>query len=105
MRRPALVPLALCALLLGGCTYYRIREPSGGPDYYTNNWAIQNGWNGAVRFRDYRSGDVVVLQQHQSREITKEEFNEAISAPATPQATKYDYGTVGIHPPARGQQN
>jgi hypothetical protein len=79
-------------LLIGGCTYYRIREPAGKQDYYTDNWSLANGWNGAIGFTDYKSGDHVVLQQHQSKIITKAEFDAAVaagkpSASPTPGAT------------------
>jgi hypothetical protein len=85
--RGSVLGLIVCLMLGGGCGYYRIQEPSGGPEYYTKEMSVRQGWNGAIGFRDYRTGDHVVLQQHQSRKITKEEFEEAVSSPAPPTAS------------------
>jgi hypothetical protein len=65
----------LVTVALSGCTYYRITDPHTGKQYYTNNWDQDRySANGAVQFKDARTGSVVTLQTSEVEVISEEEF-------------------------------
>lgn len=73
--------IAGAALAMVGCTtYYQVREPSGGETYYTTG--IDQIREGAVRFKDDKSGSNVTLQNSEVHEIPQEEYEKGITPPA-----------------------
>jgi hypothetical protein len=74
----------LCGMagLLGGCgsDYYRVNHPTTDKVYYTKE--IDRAKAGAVTFKDERSGNTVSLQSSEVKQISKEEFQAGVSAPA-----------------------
>ena len=75
MKRLAL--LALLLLILPCCRgYYRIEHPPSEKVYYTRK--IQGKKSGAVEFTDATTGDAVTLSDSAIREISKEEFKQAV---------------------------
>jgi hypothetical protein len=79
--------IAGAAVIMGGCTtYYQVREPSGGRAYYTTG--IDSIREGAVKFRDDKSGSTVTLQNSEIREIPKDEYQQGLNSPAAPPAVR-----------------
>ena len=71
MKRSGLI-LAVCLMLCGCVSYYRVTDLTTGNDYYTN--AVEQKSSGAVVFKDSRTGSQVTLQSSKITEVTKEEF-------------------------------
>lgn len=63
------------SLLLAGCSYYQVSDPTTGRTYYTNT--VNERMGGAVTFKDARTGDKVTLQNHEVSKITKEQYDAA----------------------------
>jgi len=74
----ALGILCVMAGLLAGCggNYYRVNDPGGDRHYYTSE--IEQTRTGAITFKDEKSGSVVTLQSSEVKEISKDEFKEAV---------------------------
>ena len=74
----------LCGMitLVAGCggDYYKVKEPTGDRLYYTTE--IEQSKAGAVTFKDKKSGSKVTLQSSEVKEISKEEFEAGLKAPA-----------------------
>lgn len=71
--RNALLLCCLIGLSSPGCTYYKITDPGSGKVYYTDNWrSARYGWNGAVRFTDIGSGQLVTLQNSELKVVDGE---------------------------------
>ncbi len=69
------------AALLGGCGhYYKVNDPAGQKVYYTTE--IDQSRAGAITFKDKKSGSKVTLQSSEIKEISEDEFNAGIKAPA-----------------------
>ncbi|CAG0947354.1 hypothetical protein ANRL1_04001 [Anaerolineae bacterium] len=72
------------AVFVSGCaTYYQVKEPAGGQTYYTTD--IEETRQGAVKFKDGKSGATITLQNSEIREIDDDEYEKGISQPAAPQ--------------------
>jgi hypothetical protein len=67
-----LVLLVAISLLFGCTNYYRVTHPPTGKAYYTTE--LDKKGDGAVEFKDARTGEKVTLPSSEVREITKEEF-------------------------------
>jgi len=74
----------LCGMagLLAGCGghYYKVNDPAGDRLYYTTE--IEQSKAGAITFKDKKSGSKVTLQSSEVKDISKEEFEAGIKAPA-----------------------
>jgi hypothetical protein len=74
----------LCGMagLLAGCggNYYKVNDPAGDRLYYTTE--IEQSKAGAITFKDKKSGSKVTLQSSEVKDISKEEFEAGIKAPA-----------------------
>ena len=75
----------LCGMagLLAGCggNYYKVNDPAGGDKmYYTTE--IDQSKAGAITFKDKKSGSKVTLQSSEVKEISKEEYEAGLKAPA-----------------------
>ncbi|MEI8015940.1 MAG: hypothetical protein WCH20_14035 [Nitrospira sp.] len=70
----------LCGMagMLASCGggYYRVNDPAGTKEYYTND--IDQTKTGAVTFKDEKSGSVVTLQSSEIKEISQDEFKAAV---------------------------
>jgi hypothetical protein len=70
---------ALPLVLLAGCSYYEITDPSTGRMYYTTNWDDKrHNATGVYDFTDKKTGARVVLQQSEARPISKSEYDQAL---------------------------
>ena len=74
MKRFCLI-LAVCLIVCGCATYYRVTDLATSTDYYTES--VNQKSSGAVMFKDSRSGSMVTLQTSSITEVTKEEFTHA----------------------------
>jgi len=74
----ALGILCVMAGSLAGCGggYYRVNDPAGTKEYYTND--IDQTKTGAITFKDEKSGSVVTLQSSEIKEISEDEFKAAV---------------------------
>ena len=83
--------LGLMMGVAGYTTYYKVKDPASGRSYYTTMVKESVG-TGAVRFEDKNSGSTVTLQSSEIKEISREEFDAAVKAPA---------GAAGETPPQK----
>lgn len=80
----SLLPLARLAIaggaaLLAGCgSYYAVRDPGSGSQYYTRD-IDRPGSTGTVRFRDGRSDRQITLQNSEVREISGDEYKQHVN--------------------------
>ena len=74
----------LCGMagLLAGCggNYYKVNDPAGDRLYYATE--IDQSKAGAITFKDKKSGSKVTLQSSEVKDISKEEFEAGLKAPA-----------------------
>jgi len=57
-------------IVCGGCErYYRVSEPQGGREYFTQK--VDEQGSGAVKFDDMRTGSRITLQSSEVKEIKK----------------------------------
>ena len=74
----------LCGMagLLAGCggNYYKVNDTAGDRLYYTTE--IEKSRAGAITFKDKKSGSKVTLQSSEVKDISKEEFEAGLKAPA-----------------------
>jgi len=84
MKTTTIALWTLCGMagLLAGCggNYYKVNDTAGDRLYYTTE--IEKSRAGAITFKDKKSGSKVTLQSSEVKDISKEEFEAAIKAPA-----------------------
>jgi hypothetical protein len=77
----AVLAATVSTMLLAGCSsYYHVRDPASGKNYYTGD-VDRAGAAGAVKFKDAKSGATVTLQNSEVKEISKDEFTKATTTP------------------------
>jgi hypothetical protein len=79
MKKTTIALWTLCGMagLLTGCgNYYRVNDPAGDRMYYTSD--IEEKKTGAITFKDEKSGSVVTLQSSEVKEISRDEYKEAV---------------------------
>jgi hypothetical protein len=80
------IAASLCAGLLVGCSsYYKVKDPQSGNEYYTKKIDTLVG-TGAVKVKDARTGSIVTLQNSEVKEISEKEYKAGLAAPVTPPA-------------------
>lgn len=64
-------------VLLAGCggDYYQVTDAAGGKTYYTRSIDHEDG---SVRFKDEASGDEVILNSSEVREVTSQQYRHAV---------------------------
>jgi hypothetical protein len=72
----ASVILSLGVLLSGCTTYYMVKDPASGTQYYTTK--VKSSHN-AVLFTDAKTSAQVTLQSSQVLEITKDQYEAAVN--------------------------
>ena len=72
-----LMGFAVSVVVLAGCggDYYQISDTERGKTYYTRDIDRDDGH---IRFRDEASGDVVRLPGSEVREITEQQYRNAV---------------------------
>ncbi len=75
----ALVVLFLAAVGCGS-SYYIVNDPYTGKTYYTKDIDMFNSGN--VSFKDEKTGKKVSIQNSEIQEVTGNEYQKALSAPA-----------------------
>jgi hypothetical protein len=70
----ATVPLGLVAC---GSTYYLVKDPHTGHEYYTTTVARSSG---GIRFRDEKTQSTVTLQNSEIIEISKDQYRASAGA-------------------------
>ena len=80
--------VCLLALSAAGCTkYYKVTDPTTGKTYFTTD--LKRSSTGGVVLKDGRTGNTVNIQNSESNEITKEEFDAGrFAAPKEMEAEK-----------------
>jgi len=84
MQKYFITGFMICGLLLmvSGCTsYYRVTDPSSGKAYYTTKVSDLRG--GAVKIKDDKTGSTVTLQSSDVKEISENEYEAGLKAPAS----------------------
>jgi PBP1b-binding outer membrane lipoprotein LpoB len=79
MNRKTLSVHAVVAMLLflGGCShYYKVSDPAGSKEYYTKD--VDQTKMGAIKIKDAKTGATVTLQSSDVKEISEDEFNQAV---------------------------
>lgn len=71
----ATMVLAMPLLAACGGNYYQVTDVSSGKAYYTRDVDHENGH---VRFTDKANGDEVNLDAYEVREITKQQYRNAV---------------------------
>jgi hypothetical protein len=95
-----LLGAAVIAMFLSGCSsYYAVRDPASGAQYYTTD-VDKTGITGAVKFKDAKSGSQVTLQSSEVKEISKDEFTKGSTAPASTPAPAAAAAPAAIPAPA-----
>jgi len=83
--RKALGVLALLPLLLlaAACTatYFKVTDLATGREYYTGDFARKDG---AIHFKDARTGANTTVQNAQVLEIDQRTFDSGVAAPSAP---------------------
>jgi len=70
--------IASATVGLGACTsYYMVKDPAGGTQYYTTN--VKRSHN-VVTFKDAKTSADVTLQSSQVQEITKDQYETAVGS-------------------------
>ena len=71
------VAMALC---LAGCTtYYMVKDPASGTEYYTTS-IKKSSKNNSVNFKDAKTSATVTLQSSQVLEIPEDQYKAALQA-------------------------
>jgi hypothetical protein len=74
--------VGLSTLSVSGCgSYYMVRDPSTSGTYFTKD-VDDEGYAGAVRFKDEVSGSVVTLPTSEVTKISREEFGRKVKGRA-----------------------
>lgn len=69
-------------MLLAGCGgYYAVRDPASSTQYYTTD-VDKAGSTGAIKFKDAKTGSEITLQSSEVKEISKDDYNKGVTAPA-----------------------
>jgi hypothetical protein len=63
-------------LMIAGCNYYAVTDPSSGRTYYTR--MITDRLNGSIAFEDARTGDDVVLQSYEVHKISHDRYDTGV---------------------------
>lgn len=74
--RWGVVSVILCAsILISGCSthYYKVNDPGTGKTYYTDDLNRIEG--DGVELKDAKTGETVIIQNSEVREINEYEFN------------------------------
>jgi outer membrane murein-binding lipoprotein Lpp len=70
----------VCVVFLAGCaSYYKVTDPASKSIYFTDD--IDEMKNGAVKFKDAKTGSDVTLQSSEVKEIDSKEFEESTKPP------------------------
>jgi hypothetical protein len=80
-RKRLLGAMALTMLVAGCGSYYQVRDPASSTQYYTTD-VDKAGSAGAVKFKDAKTGSEITLQSSEVKEISKEDYNKGLTAPA-----------------------
>ena len=73
---PLLLMAAACT-----ATYFKVTDPATGREYYTGDFEYKDG---AVRFKDAKTGATTTLQNPQVLEIDQRTFDAGVAAPSVP---------------------
>lgn len=73
--------LGLILLIMGcaGPTYFKVTDVQSSKVYYTEN--LENFKGGIVKLKDASTGSLVTLQNSEVKEITSQEYQEAVGMP------------------------
>ncbi|RPJ37764.1 MAG: hypothetical protein EHM27_12190 [Deltaproteobacteria bacterium] len=67
----------LCLFILTGCGgYWQVVDPTTKDVYYTKN--VKKEKRGAVRFIDAKTGVLIILQNSEVIEVSKDQFRKAV---------------------------
>jgi hypothetical protein len=91
--------MALTALLAGCGGYYAVRDPASSTQYYTTD-VDKAGSTGAIKFKDAKTGSEITLQSSEVKEISKEDYNKGLTAPAAKPAAAVPAPTPAAAAPA-----
>ncbi|HRK29756.1 MAG TPA: hypothetical protein PLD59_01655 [Tepidisphaeraceae bacterium] len=72
MRRTLIVSMLL---LISGCSYYRVTDPSTSKIYYTKEVKYDDG---ATLLKDAKTGNKVTIQNSEVEKITEAQFKAAV---------------------------
>jgi len=75
-----LMPLLLIAAACTA-TYFKVTDLDTGREYYTGDFTRKDG---AIRFKDARTGATTTLQNPQVLEIDQRTFDSGVAAPSAP---------------------
>lgn len=84
--------LVVGGLLLTGCSYYQVSDPTTGRTYYTSD--IDRKMGGALAFKDARTGEKVTLQNHEVARIDRDQYDAGKRATITVIPAPVPAGTV-----------
>jgi len=80
MIRTGMVVLVAMVLATAGCTsYYIVKDPSTGKNYYTTDYKEMKG--GSVKLKDEKTGAVVTIQNSEIRKVDSGEYKTTMNAP------------------------
>jgi len=75
-----LMPLLLIAAACTA-TYFKVTDLDTGREYYTGDFTRKDG---AIRFKDARTGATTTVQNPQVLEIDQRTFDSGVAAPSAP---------------------
>jgi len=75
-----LMPLLLMAAACTA-TYFKVTDLDTGREYYTGDFTRKDG---AIRFKDARTGATTTVQNPQVLEIDQRTFDSGVAAPSAP---------------------
>jgi hypothetical protein len=83
----------ICVAFIIGCgsSHYKITDPSSKNVYFAEG--LDEMDNGAIKFRDAKTGSDVILQSSEVKEVDEKTFNEGIKPPQT-EEKKVEKGTT-----------
>ena len=68
--------VALATVTIACSHYYKVSDPAGSKEYYTTD--VDESKGGAIKIKDEKTGATVTLQSSEVKEISEEEFKEAV---------------------------
>lgn len=71
-----MVSVLALGMLAGCASYYRVTNPAGGQVYYTQQ--VNKLGQGAVKFKDARTGSEITIQNSEVSPITETEYQEGL---------------------------
>ncbi len=77
-----MVILCVSFTVVACASYYKVTDPTTGKTYYSKNIAYAR--SGAVKLKDARTGSLVIIQNSEVKEISKQEYKDGLSPEATP---------------------